>query len=58
MIHLAVGLVVLSLTCAALVLASESIPSAPGVDGVFVTGTCAALVPSGVVLWYVQRTRS
>jgi hypothetical protein len=39
------------------VLASLLIPAAPGVNGVFVTGTCVALIASGVLLWYVRRAR-
>ncbi|MDP9236366.1 MAG: hypothetical protein M3P30_03040 [Chloroflexota bacterium] len=57
MIHVAVALVVLSLTCAVLVLASLLVPAAPNVDVVFVTGTCAELILSGVLLWYVRRAR-
>ncbi|MBI5285343.1 MAG: hypothetical protein HY874_09640 [Chloroflexi bacterium] len=57
MIHLAIGLVVLSFTCAALALAALLIPGAPTVDSVFVTGTCAAMISSGVLLWYVRRAR-
>jgi hypothetical protein len=55
--HVAIGLVVLSTTCAALVLASLVLPGARSVDAAFVTGTAAALVLSSALLWYVRRAR-
>jgi len=56
-IHIAIGLVVLSITVSVLVLVSIVVPGAPVVDGVFVTDTCVAMALSSVLLWYVRRHR-
>ncbi len=57
MIHIAIGLLILSATCVALVVASLVVPDARAVDGLFVTGTCVSMVTSSALFWYVRRHR-
>ena len=54
MIHLALGLFILALTCLVLTLGALA---SGGVDPSFAIGSVAAVAISGVLLWYVRRNR-
>jgi len=50
LIHFAIGLFVLSLTCAALTLVAWFLPAAPGVSLSFACGSAAAFTASSLLL--------
>ena len=57
MIHLALGVLAISLTCVFLVVLSLVGSDAPRVDGMFIVGTAAAVPLSTVFLAYVRAQR-